>query len=152
VDSALPLILFLACMFAGVLLILAMGIASRERARALSEAAPSAARDWVGVPRFFARLGPQDDSRGVPAVNGSVLARIERYLEVERLLADEFVAAPSVRRLYGHSRNGGLPRDPSLERIEAHLRREQVLATRFVAEPTIERLHERSVEPQLALN
>jgi hypothetical protein len=140
-------LLFLGFLFVGLILILAMGIVERERERAALEESP-AEKDWIGGPGFLTPLGSPALVKAVQSQDGSALARIERYLEVEHRLAAEFVSAPSVRKLYRCPPRDGSCEDPSVDRIEQHLRREQAMVSRFVAQPSIERFHEQ-FQPQL---
>jgi hypothetical protein len=86
----------------GTVLILLLGVrrienGRRERVREAQEIRAEAAR----IPRFFAvtpPAGPQNEQ-----VDEALLWQLQEYLDVEQVLADEFVRQPTIESLYRES-------------------------------------------------
>jgi hypothetical protein len=86
----------------GVLLILLLGArrignGRKERAREAQEIRAEAAR----IPRFFA-LTPSANPQ-IEQVDETLLWQLQEYLDVEQVLADEFVQQPTIESLYRES-------------------------------------------------
>jgi hypothetical protein len=86
--------------FGGMLLILMLG-ARRIEDEIKTREAQALRADAAQIPRFFVvtpparpRVGPLDDA---------LLWQLQRYLEAEQTLADEFVLQPSIESLYRES-------------------------------------------------
>ena len=138
-ETALPLLLFLAFLFGSGLLILISGIHSREQER--DEAArPLSSEELLGSPRFFATPASSGPRAAELRAEGLV-ARVERYLSEQCSFAEEFVDDPSVEGLH----DACLAAPPSAEtlfrRIEQHLERERAAVARFLSNPSVEYLH-----------
>lgn len=143
-ESAWPLILFLAFLFGSMLLMLVLGYASIEKAR--DEAATTASVTEAGqlrIPRFFVQLGTDGRPAGVRELDADLVTSIERFLREEHRLAVEFVEDPFVSAPQPDSQEAGEPAEGLFERIERFLRSEQVLAAAFVSEPSVESLYGR---------
>lgn len=88
--------------FGGMLLILFLGARRiedelTERAREARKIRADAAR----IPRFFVVTQPVSPAAG--RVNEALLWQLQRYVEAEQILADEFVLQPSLESLHRDS-------------------------------------------------
>jgi hypothetical protein len=142
-ESALPLLLFFACLIGFTLLILIFGYQNIEEERA-REREESAREELRHASPFLAP--PARNLSPRPAAGEALVDNVEQYLQDEHACAEEFVAEPSVERLLVHSKWTLLPNDALFERVEQHLSRERKLAEEFVADPSVERLYDRRPE------
>ena len=88
--------------FGGMLLILFLGARRiedelKERAREVQKIRADAAR----IPRFF--VVPQPVSPAAGRVDEALLWQLQRYVDAEQILADEFVLQPSIESLHRES-------------------------------------------------
>jgi len=144
-ESALPLLLFLGCLFGCTILILVCGYKNIEEQRA-QERERLSNRDLLVPQSFFGGRGRPGSRLQVPADLGDALVEVvERYLRDEQLVVQRFIDEPSAERLHVHSQWSLLPNDSAFERVERHLSRERLLAEQFASNPTVERLHGREL-------
>ena len=139
-ETALPMLLFLAFLFGFAILILVCGYQSRELEAA--EAADSLENLALqGKPRFFGSAGQIAIANPVAViVDESAIQRLECFLQEEMALAEVFVGAPSVEILHATSEQSE-PTASLFERLENYLRREHQAAASFVLNPSVESLY-----------
>jgi anaerobic selenocysteine-containing dehydrogenase len=136
-QSAWPLLIFLAFLFGLALLALICGYASREAERA-EEA--TLARDPLAPRRsFFAVL--DEAFQPEPAVDAAVVLGVERHLQSEVLIAQRFVDEPTLARLCDAQPEEPLSISARFELIQEFLEKEIALAREFVCDPTLDRFH-----------
>lgn len=136
-DSAWPMLLFLAGLFGFGLLILICGYQSRELERAEKPVLDPA----LEVPRrsFFAVIS--DAFVVPPAVDPALVQGVEQYLREQVELARQFVDQPSMASLSEGPIVDSRGEVATIVRIQAFLEREMMLAREFVSNPSIDRLH-----------
>ena len=145
-ESALPVLLFLAFLFGSTLLILVCGIKAKEEE---CGSVPLVAQEALRVQHFFAELGPVVSADRPVAVDDGLVERFEQFVRSERAAAGQFVTEPSVERLYDAAGDAGAPHIPLVENVERYLRRELSLVAQFISEPSVDRLYGRCL-PQAA--
>ena len=102
------LAILIACLsiflFGGMLLALVLGALriESEREEERAAAARETHRQAAAVPRFFF-VAPPTQPRPILQPDDALLLRLQRYLEAEQMLANEFVLQPSIERLYRES-------------------------------------------------
>jgi hypothetical protein len=136
-DSAWPLVFFLAGLFGCALLILICGVQSREAERA--EAAATVVQ-IVPTRSFFATLTAAFEPP--PHVAAAVIHDVEERLRRQTEAAARYVECPSVGRFHEIVVEPISPPELSLfQRVQRFLDQERALACAFVADPSLDRLH-----------
>lgn len=145
-ESALPLLLFLAFLFGSALLILVCGIQYREDERSpVLVARPEALR----VRHFLEQLEPAVVASPSSVVDDVLIDRFEQFLRSERQAATRFVSEPSLANLYVPAGTWASRRTPLVEQVERYLRKELSQVAQFVSEPSVQKLYGQFV-PQMA--
>lgn len=135
-ETAWPLLLFLAGLFGSALLILVCGLQSRDEER---KAAPEAAVALAPERSFFATLSEAFEPP--PQVAEAVIRSMEQRLRRQTEAANRFVEYPSVARFHDVVEPTTLDEWPLFQRVQTFLARERALACAFVADPSLDRLH-----------
>lgn len=139
-ETAWPLLLFLAGLMGMGLLIVICGYQGREQERA--EAADLArAPELAGASHFFAV--PAVVAVPIPAADESLVRDVEKYLRAQRGVAAHFVERPSIDSFHGVRTEEGQVRSEEsvFNRIQEFLERERALAAEFVSHPSLDRFH-----------
>lgn len=136
-DSAWPLLMFVAGLMGSGLLILICGVQTREEERAEDAdlgVSPAPERS------FFATLSAAFD---VPAeVDEAVVESVQQHLRRQAEVATRFVERPSIVAFHDVAEDAVLKTEESLfQRIQSFLERERALAREFVSNPSLARLH-----------
>lgn len=142
-DSAIPLLLFLAFLFGGVVLILLMGYWSldQDREDAVVEASLANEALLELPPALFQKLAPEERRVLAEAVDDAIVDGVERFLRQEEAVAQSFVAEPSIERLHDTSDRERRFGDSLVARMEEYLRGELEQVTAFLRDPSVERLY-----------
>lgn len=142
-DSAIPLLLFLAFLFGGVVLILLMGYWSRDQEREDAAVEASLANETLLElpPAFFEKLAPAERKVLAAAVDDAIIEGVERFLRQEEAVAKSFAAEPSIERLHDVSERERRFGESLVERMEEYLRGELEQVTAFLLDPSVERLY-----------
>ncbi len=137
-DTAWPMLLFLAGLLGCGMLILICGIHSREVERA--DAAPGAA---FAAPRsFFATLAAAFEPP--PAADEALVRAVELRLRRQTDAAARFIERPSIERFQDLDDETGPRRGPTLvDRVQRFVAAERSAAVEFVANPSFDRFHGR---------
>lgn len=100
-EGAAILFLFIPLLFGAMVLMLAMGYRSIEQQRAEGEQeATGADRDFLRIPRFFARPGEWDRVGAAGEPTDGLLRLIRHYMEQEHEAVDAFISRPSIHTLH----------------------------------------------------
>ncbi|MHC5009370.1 MAG: hypothetical protein ACYTG6_00290 [Planctomycetota bacterium] len=142
-ESAVPLLLFLGFLFGSTLLILILGIQSREEEKREASEAEARSFDVRTGSSFFASLEPSAAVPGRAFAASGMMRRVEDHLSKERTLAAGFVTQPSMETLF----QGSAPQaDAAVVRLEHFLQDECRQAAAFVSAPSAERLLDGSTD------
>ncbi len=133
-DSALPLLLFLAFLFGSMLLILVFGcrdLAARfdDDAGEVGEGPGPLPAGAATRPRFFGVAGAVAEPKSPRVAWAAPWASLEAHLRHEHTMASAFVAAPSLQML---SAGLGQQPPPYLHQFEQHIQDEYRRVTEMI--------------------
>lgn len=139
-ETAWPLLIFLAGLFGSGLLILICGIQSHEAAE---EGASERASERAAEPAlsFFERIDAAFACPPVP--DADVVRDFERHVRKQHEVAARFIQFPSIGRLHEADTEPTESEMSLFCRIQKYLELERQLVGEFVSDPSLRRLHGR---------